>query len=76
MTAPHCAPTRSCIVMPTVHPSRVACATIWSVVCVALGRRIFGIASISATVANIFMPMGVVRRRSSALRSSVMAFQS
>ena len=32
ITAPHCAPTRSALVIPTVQPSRAACATIWSVV--------------------------------------------
>ena len=35
---------------PTVQPSRAACATIWSRVWTALGRRMRGIASISVTM--------------------------
>ena len=56
--------------MPTVHPLPAAWPTIWSVVWIAFGRRIFGTASISATVANRFIPIGVVRSRRSRLRSS------
>ena len=61
MTAPHWAPMRSSIVMPTVKPSWRAWATIWSVVCLTRGRRILGMASISATVSNSFIPMGIER---------------
>ena len=53
--------------MPTVQPSREAMLTIWSVVCTAFGRRIFGIASMSSTRANILMPMTVVFRRKQAV---------
>jgi len=50
--------------------------TIWSVVWVAVGRRIFGIASISLAEANIFMPITVVFRRSRLLRSATIAAKS
>ena len=62
ITAPHCAPMRSAIVMPTVQPSWRAWATIWSVVCLDFGRRIFGMASISSTVSKSFIPIGIERR--------------
>src|ERR1700675_208367 len=62
ITAPHCAPMRSAMVMPTVQPSWRAWATIWSVVCLDFGRRIFGMASISSTVSKSFMPIGIDRR--------------
>ena len=62
--------------MPTVQPSREAMLTIWSVVWTAVGRRIFGIAAISLTDANIFMPITVVFRRSRLLRSATMAGKS
>ena len=55
---------------------RAAMPTIWSSVWTDWGRRILGTASISALVANIFMPMGVVRSRSSRLRSSTSLGQS
>ena len=64
MTAPHWAPTRSAIVIPTVQPSCRAWATIWSVVCFAFGRRILGIASMSSTDSKSFVPIGSERRRS------------
>ena len=76
MTAPHWAPMRSAIVMPTVQPSWRAWATIWSVVCLLFGRRILGMASISSTVSKSFMPMGIVRRRRYWLRPLTMASQS
>ena len=44
--------------------------TIWSVVWTAFGRRIFGIASMSATRANSFMPITVVFSRNRLLRSA------
>ena len=50
------------MVMPTVQPSWRAWATIWSVVCLDLGRRIFGMASISSTVSKSFIPIGIDRR--------------
>jgi len=62
--------------MPTVQPSLEAMLTIWSVVCTALGRRIFGIAIISSGVANSFMPITVVFRRSRLLRSATIAARS
>src|SRR4051812_41125748 len=62
--------------MPTVQPSRDAMLTIWSVVWIALGRRIFGIASISSTVANSFMPITVVFSRSRLLRSATIPARS
>jgi len=46
--------------------------TIWSVVCTAVGRLIFGISAISSTVANIFMPITVVFSRSRLFRSATM----
>src|SRR3569832_5078 len=55
--------------MPTVHPRRAAMLTIWSVVWTAFGRRIFGIASMSSTRANSFMPITVVFSRNRLLRS-------
>ena len=60
--------------MPTVQPSRAACATIWSVVWIEpRGRRIFGIASIVATSAKRFIAIGIERslsrRSSSAARA-------
>ena len=58
--------------MPTVQPSREAMLTIWSVVWTAVGRLIFGIAAISSTLANIFMPITLVFRRSRLLRSATM----
>ncbi|OGL07947.1 MAG: hypothetical protein A3I17_07865 [Candidatus Rokubacteria bacterium RIFCSPLOWO2_02_FULL_72_37] len=76
ITAPHCGPTRSVTVMPTVQPSWRACATIWSVVCLARGRRIFGIASIASTVSKSFMPIGIERRRRYWLSPSTIPFQS
>ena len=76
ITAPHCAPMRSAIVMPTVQPSWRAWATIWSVVCLARGRRILGIASISSTVSNSFIPMGIERRCRWRFSPSTIAFQS
>ena len=76
MTAPHWAPMRSAMVMPTVQPSWRAWATIWSVVCLARGRRIFGIASIASTVSKSFMPIGIERSRRYRLRPSTIAFQS
>ena len=62
--------------MPTVQPSREAMLTIWSVVWTAMGRRIFGIAVISSTVANIFMPITVVLSRSRLFRSATMPAKS
>src|SRR5512147_532382 len=62
--------------MPTVQPSWRAWATIWSVVCLAFGRRIFGIASISSTVSKSFMPIGIERRRRYWLRPFTIASQS
>jgi hypothetical protein len=62
--------------MPTVQPSREAMLTIWSVVCTADGRRIFGIAVISSTRVNILMPITVVFRRSKLLRSATMPAKS
>ena len=62
--------------MPTVQPSREAMLTIWSVVCTAEGRRIFGIAAISSTCANILMPITVVFKRSRLLRSATMPAKS
>ena len=56
--------------IPTVQPSWRAWATIWSVVCFALGRRIFGMASISSTVSKSFIPIGVVLSRRRRLKSS------
>ena len=50
--------------------------TIWSVVWIAVGRRIFGIAVISSTVANIFMPITVVFSRSRLFRSATMPAKS
>jgi hypothetical protein len=44
--------------------------TIWSVVCFVFGRRIRGMACISSTVPNSFMPMTVVFSRSSAFSSA------
>ena len=62
--------------MPTVQPSREAMLTIWSVVWTAVGRRIFGIAVISSTRANIFMPITVVFSRSRLFRSATMLAKS
>ena len=62
--------------MPTVQPSRAAWATIWSIVWIALGRRIFGIASISSTVSNSFMPYGMLRSLSSLSSVAAVAGQS
>ena len=76
MTAPHWAPTRSAMVTPTVQFSRQAMPTIWSVVWMALGRRTRGTASMSATVSNSFMPMGVVRSRSTACSRASSSSQS
>src|ERR1700693_1571648 len=76
MTAPHCAPTRSSMVMPTVHPSWRACATIWSVVCLTFGRLILGIASISAALSKSFMPIGMLRSRRYWLSPPMIASQS
>ena len=76
MTAPHWGPTKSSLVIPTVQFSLAAIPTIWSVVCIDFGRRIRGIASIAATVSNIDIPMGVVRSRSSRLRSPTIEGQS
>ena len=64
------------MVMPTVQPSWRAWATIWSVVCLDFGRRIFGIASISSTVSKSFMPMGIERRRRYWLSPLTIASQS
>src|SRR5260370_20285813 len=64
------------MVMPTVQPSWRAWATMWSVVCLAFGRRIFGIASISSTVSKSFMPIGIERRRRYWLRPFTIASQS
>ena len=50
--------------------------TIWSVVCTAVGRRIFGIAVISSIVANILMPITVVLSRSRLFRSATMVAKS
>ena len=75
-TAPHWAPTKSSTVAPTVQPMRAAMPTIWSIVWICWGRRILGIASISALVAKRFMPMGVVRRRRRRFRSSSSLGQS
>ena len=76
ITVLHWAPTRSSAVMPTVQPLRAAWPTIWSVVWMALGRRMRGTASMSARLANSFMPMGVVRRRSSRFSRSTRSGQS
>src|SRR5713101_4281785 len=76
MTAPHCAPTKSSMVIPTVQPSWRACATIWSVVCFTFGRRILGIASISAAVSKSFMPIGMLRSRRYWLSPPMIASQS
>ena len=64
------------MVMPTVQPSWRAWATIWSVVCLARGRRIFGMASISSTVSKSFIPMGIERSRRYWLRPLTRASQS
>ena len=72
----HWAPTRSCAVTPTVQPLRAAWPTIWSVVCMSLGRLMRGIASIAATVSNNFIPMGVVLSRSMRFRSLTSSDQS
>ena len=64
------------MVMPTVQPSWRAWATIWSVVCLLFGRRIFGMASISATVSKSFIPMGMLRRRRYWFRPVMIASQS
>ena len=53
-----------------------ACATIWSVVWMAVGLRIFGTTCMSSTRSNSFMPIGVVFRRSSRFSSSTSAGQS
>src|SRR3569832_149383 len=62
--------------MPTVHPRRAAMLTIWSVVWTAFGRRIFGIASMSSTRANRFMPITVVFSRNRVMRSATRAARS
>src|SRR5690606_13867285 len=76
MTARHCAPTRSSPVMPTVRPSLAAWATIWSVVWMASGRRIFGTASMASTVSKSFMPIGKLRSLASCSRSAASVAQS
>ncbi len=76
ITVLHWAPTRSSAVMPTVQPLRAAWPTIWSVVWMSRGRRILGTASISACVSNSFIPIGVVRSRSSRLSSATSSIQS
>ncbi|CUJ56464.1 Uncharacterised protein [Achromobacter sp. 2789STDY5608621] len=76
ITARHCDPTRSSPVMPTVQPSRAAMPTIWSVVCVALGRRSPFTPASAASSSNSFMPMTVVFSRSSRFSSSTNAAQS
>src|SRR5690606_21898919 len=53
-----------------------ACATIWSVVCTASGRLIFGTASMASTVSKSFIPIGKLRSLSSCSRSAASAAQS
>jgi hypothetical protein len=63
-------------VTPTVQPSRAAWATIWSKVCTACGRRIFGIASIARPSSNSFIPNGIERSFKRRSKSATSYFQS
>src|SRR5438874_2470927 len=75
-TARHCAPTRFSAVMPTVQPSREAWPTTWSSVWIDCGRRMRGIASISARLSKSFMPKTWERSFNSRSRSPESLVQS